>query len=90
VCHVVNLVVQAILASLGEADDPNEVDYYTLNKEQQLHLNIDANPDQVELDSEQFQDVKDEMASDENIALEDDKRLKATKSPLSKVCISPM
>jgi hypothetical protein len=87
VCHVVNLVVQAILASLGEADDPDKVDYYTLNKEQPLHLNIEADPDQIELDSEQFQDVENEMASDENIALEDEEKLKATKSPLSKVCI---
>jgi hypothetical protein len=43
-CHVVNLMVQAILAALGEADNPDEVDYYTLNKEQPLHLDIDADP----------------------------------------------
>ena len=92
-CHVVNLVVQAILASLGEADDPDEVDYYTLNKEQPFHLDIDADPDQIELDSEEFQDEPEEdneMASDENIVLEEEEKSKATKSPLSKVCTSTM
>lgn len=92
-CHVVNLVVQAILASLGEADDPDKVDYYTLNKEQPFHLDIDADPDQIELDSEEFQDEPEkdsEMASDENIVLEEEEKSKATKSPLSKVCTSTM
>jgi hypothetical protein len=86
VCHVVNLVVQAVLAALGEADDPDEVDYYTLNKEQLLHLDIDADADQIELDSEEFQDEVDEKTTpDENIMLEEEEKLKATESPLSKV-----
>lgn len=88
VCHVVNLVVQAILAALGEADDPDEVDYYTLTKEQPLHLDIDADPDQIELDSEEFQDEDDETTPEENIMLEEEEKLKATESPLSKVHIS--
>jgi hypothetical protein len=91
VCHVVNLVVQAILAALGEADNPDEVDYYTLNKKQPLHLDIDADPDQIELDSEEFQDeVDDETTPEENIMLEEEEKLKATESPLSKVHISPV
>jgi len=84
VCHVVNLVVQAILAALGEADNPDNVDYYTLNKEQPLHLNIDADPDQAELDCEEFQD--EDADADDNIMLEEEEKLKATESPLSKVC----
>lgn len=91
VCHVVNLVVQAILAALGEADDPDEIDYYTLNREQPLHLDIDANPEQIELDREKFPDeVEDGTATtpEENITLEEEEKLKATESPLSKVCIS--
>jgi hypothetical protein len=89
VCHVVNLVVQAILAVLGEADNPDAVDYYTLNKEQPLHLDIDPDPDQIELDSEEFQDeVDDETTPEENIMLEEEEKLKATESPLSKVCIA--
>jgi hypothetical protein len=90
-CHIVNLVVQAILAALGEADNPDEVDYFTLNKEQPFHLDIDADPDQIELDREEFQDEEeDEMTPEENITLEEEEKLKATESPLSKVHISAM
>jgi hypothetical protein len=89
-CHVVNLVVQAILAALGEADNSDEVNYFTLNKEQPFHLDIDADPDQIELDREEFQDEEeDETTPEENITLEEEK-LKATESPLSKVRISAM
>ena len=56
VCHVVNLVVQDILAVLGETDNPDDIDYYDLNKEQPLHLDIDADPDQLELDCGEFMD----------------------------------
>jgi len=45
-CHVVNLVVQAILTALGEADDPDNIDYCSLNKEQPFHLDINTDPDQ--------------------------------------------
>ena len=64
-------MVQAILATLGEADDPDEVDYFTLNKEQPLHLNINVDPDQVGLDNEEFQDKEDDEAVQpkENITL---------------------
>jgi hypothetical protein len=81
-------VVQAILATLGEADDPDKVDYFTLNKEQPLHLDINVDPDQVGLDNEEFQDEEDdEVVPEENITLEDEEKLKATESPLSKVHI---
>lgn len=81
-------MVQAILDTLGEADDPDEVDYFTLNKEQPLHLNINVDPDQVGLDNEEFQDDEDdEVVPEENITLEDEEKLKVTESPLSKVHI---
>lgn len=67
-CHVINLVVQAILASLREADDPDNVDYYSLNKEQPFHLGIDTDPDQVALDDEEFDNVQEDF---ENITMED-------------------
>ena len=87
ICHVVNLVVQAILATLGEVDNPDEIDYYSLNKEQPFHLDIDADPDQVELDNEEFEDrAEGEVADWENITMEEDEKMKATESPLSKVC----
>jgi hypothetical protein len=75
------------LATLGEADSPDKIDYYTLNKEQPLHPDINADPDQIELDKEEFQDeMDDEAAPEENIILEEEEKLKAMESPLSKVC----
>jgi hypothetical protein len=85
VCHVVNLVAQATLATLGEADNPDETDYYALNKGQPLHLDIDTDPDQIELDREVFQDDAEDETSQENIVLEDEEKLRATESALSKV-----
>ena len=90
-CHIVNLVVQDILAALGEADDPDDIDYYSLHKEQPFHLDIDADSDQVAMDNEEFQDELDdteESDEPENISMEEEEKLKATVSPLSKVCIS--
>jgi hypothetical protein len=87
-CHVVNLVVQDILAALGEADDPDDINYYSLNKEQPIHLDINTDSDQVALDNEEFEDeVEDEAADSENITMEEEEKLTATASPLSKVCI---
>jgi hypothetical protein len=76
-------MVEAILATLGKADN-----YFTLNKEQPLHLDINLDPDQVGLDNKEFQDKKDdEVVPEENITLEDEEKLKVTESPLSKVHI---
>jgi hypothetical protein len=89
VCHVVNLVVQDILAALGEADSPDDIDYYSFHKEQPFHLDIDADPDQIELDHEEFEDdVEDKNTDSDNITLEDEEKSEATNSPLSKVMFS--
>jgi hypothetical protein len=86
-CHVVNLVVQAVLAELGEADDPDDIDYFMLNKEQAIHLDIDTDPDQLELNEEEFDDeLDDEEESPESMNLEEAEKMKGTKSPLAKVC----
>ena len=85
ICHVINLVAQAVLAELGEVDDPNEVDYFMLNKEQAIHLDIDTDPDQLELDEEEFEDELDDE-QEESVNLEEAEKLKGTKSPLAKVC----
>ena len=89
-CHVVNLVAQDILAAVGEADNPDDIDYYSLHKEQPFHLDIDidADSDQVAMDNEEFQDDAEESDEPENISIEEEEKLKATVSPLSKVCIS--
>ena len=81
-------MVQAILATLGEADNPDKVDCFTINKEQPLHLDINVDPDEVGLDNEEFQDEEDDEAEPEgNITLEDEEKLKATESLLLKVPI---
>ena len=50
-------------------------------------IDIDEDLDQIELDSEEFEDDLEEQNPDsDNIALEDEEKLEATKSPLSKVC----
>jgi hypothetical protein len=40
----VNLVVQKILATLNEADDPEMVDYYLPNKDFPFHYDPDTDP----------------------------------------------
>ena len=83
-CHVVNLVVQSILAVLGEADDPRNNDHFLLNKAQPLHLDIDNDLDQVALDHEEFDDVDNDI--EESVGVEDEEKLSTMQSPLSKVC----
>ena len=81
--------MQTILAALREANDPDDTDYYTLNKEQPLHIDIDTDPEQCELDKEQFLKKMDED-EDENIILEEEEKLKAMASPLAKVSLLPV
>lgn len=87
ICHVINLVVQAILAAIRDAPDPDNVDHYLLNKEQPFHLDIEVDPDQVALDNEEFEDDEDEVVEPEYIILEEEEKVKVTKGPLSKVCL---
>jgi hypothetical protein len=56
--HVVNLIVQAILVELNEADDPEQDDYYIPNK----HIPFHYNPD----DDEEVQQMENEDDDDEN------------------------
>jgi len=83
---MVNLVIQAILAALREADDSDEIDYYTLDREWPLYLDIDADPEQIKLNKKEFQDeVEDETTTPkESVTLEEEEKVKATESPLSK------
>lgn len=82
-CHVVNLVVQAILCALGEAEDPEANDYYDQNKNRSIHFDANTDPDQVELDNEEFLDIDDK--DEEPLSLEEEEKRQAQKSCLSKV-----
>ena len=63
VTHIVNLVVQAILAALDEADDPDVIDYF--NKDLPIHY--DANEDEVQqnLECEEFGEDDKEIEEEE-------------------------
>ncbi|KZT64307.1 hypothetical protein DAEQUDRAFT_678786 [Daedalea quercina L-15889] len=52
--HVVNLVVQKILASLIDADDPDVNDWYLLHKFLPFHYNNDENDELNELEDATF------------------------------------
>lgn len=51
--HVVNLVVQAILAELDEADDPEQEDYYIPNKHIPFHYDPDDDDEVRQMENEE-------------------------------------
>ncbi|KAF7372111.1 Eukaryotic translation initiation factor 3 [Mycena venus] len=52
IAHVVNLVVQKLLAAFNEAADPDNDDYYIPNKDEPFHYNVDDDPVQLALENE--------------------------------------
>jgi hypothetical protein len=50
--HVVNLIVQALLAALNEADDPEKDDYYIPNKHLPFHYDLDDDDEVQEMEAE--------------------------------------
>ena len=50
--HVVSLIIQVFLASNDEADNPDENNYYELNKGEPIHYDVDANKKQTALEAE--------------------------------------
>ena len=50
--HVVNLIVQALLAALNEADDPKKDDYYIPNKHLPFHYDLDDDDEVQEMEAE--------------------------------------
>jgi len=51
--HVVNLIVQAILAELNEADDPEQDDYYIPNKHIPFHYDPDNDEEVQQMENEE-------------------------------------
>ena len=51
--HVVNLIVQAILAELNEADDPEQDDYYIPNKHIPFHNDPDDDEEVQQMENEE-------------------------------------
>jgi hypothetical protein len=56
IAHVINLIMQAFLAGMDKADDPNILDYYTLHKDAPVHYDVDENKDQQALEAEEIED----------------------------------
>jgi hypothetical protein len=50
--HVINLIVQAMLASLDEAKDPDEEDYFVPNKHLPFHYDPDNDTDLQEFEQD--------------------------------------
>lgn len=91
-CHVVNLVVQAILHALSEAEDPDLTDYFDVDaKESPVHSDPTRDDDQREMDDEEFDDETEKQAGNvEKIEIEDEEKVQACKGPVSKVCTVPI
>src|ERR1700691_1753097 len=58
--HVVNLVVQKILSYLGDADDPDEEDYFLPNKHLPFHYDAEQDVDVRDMEGEEY-DEDDEI-----------------------------
>jgi len=71
IAHVINLIVQAFLAALDEADNPDDIDYYEFMKDLPIHYNVDEDQDQIALDNESLDEaslpaaVGDDLEGDE-------------------------
>lgn len=69
-------------------DDPDNVDYYTVDgKRQPVHLDPAEDPEQQDLDNEEFAGADGADAAPEPVSAEDEEKAEACKSPLSKVCL---
>jgi len=71
IAHIVNLVVQAILHSIDEADDPSTMDYFDLHKDQPIHCDPANSSDQKEMEEEIGEDETEDL-TDEDISMEEE------------------
>ena len=83
-----NLVVQAILSVLGEAEDPDIVDYYMADKTAPLHYDLEKDEDQCDLENNAIAvNADSEMDIDDlDLELVDGEADLAQTSPLERVC----
>lgn len=57
IAHVINLIVQAFLYGMDEADDPDIVDNFDSNKDAPIHYNVDEDEDQIAMENEAMEDL---------------------------------
>lgn len=86
--HVVNLVVQKILAALDEAEDPDDKDEYVENKDLPIHYDPENDPDLNALQGEVFESDIDQGTEEEDaVGIMKELAIKFAKmTPLQKVC----
>lgn len=75
IAHVVNLIVQAFLASMDEADSPDEVDYFLLHKESPIHYDPDDNKDHIAMESKDIDLEAMDIDEDEVVDIAEDKAI---------------
>jgi hypothetical protein len=83
VAHVLNLVVQSILAAFDEADDPDVIDYF--NKELPIHYDSNDDEAQKALEDEEFSQNDDNELEDDSEEDEDEEKIQDNLSGLKKV-----
>ncbi|KAF5342711.1 hypothetical protein D9758_015876 [Tetrapyrgos nigripes] len=80
--HVVNLVVQAILKAVDEADPSDEEDYYLLNKDAPFHYEESEDDELQAMEEEENVDVDEENQDSDGSELPEDVR---TLSPVKRL-----
>jgi hypothetical protein len=66
--HVVNLVVQKLLAALDDLLDPDLVDDYLPNKDLPIHYDPDTDPDVLQMEQEIFTKDDNETTEEDDAA----------------------
>ena len=87
IAHVVNLIVQAFLAAMDEADSPDDIDYFLLHKESPIHYDPDDDEDHIAMESEDVDLEAMDVNGDEVLDIAEEKAIEEIQhsSPLKRV-----
>jgi hypothetical protein len=87
IAHVVNLIVQAFLAAMDEADSPDDIDYFLLHKESPIHYDPDDDEDHTAMESEDVDLEAMDVDGDEVLDIAEEKAIEEIQhsSPLKRV-----
>lgn len=90
IAHVINLVVQAFLYGIDEADDPDIVDNFDSNKDTPIHYNINEDEDQIAMENEAMEDLASQADIQESVNLAEEAILMEEitgQSPIKRVSV---
>ena len=91
IAHVINLVVQAFLHGIDEADDSDIVDNFDSNKDAPFHYNVDEDEDQIAMENEAMEDLTSQADVPESVNPAEEAMLVeeiAGQSPIKRVSVS--